>query len=34
MGVLAVENPDVRVLSYSPDPVDTDMLQKRVILRR
>ena len=27
MGVLAVENPDVRVLSYSPGPVDTDMLQ-------
>jgi len=27
MGVLAIENPDVRVLSYSPGPVDTDMLQ-------
>ena len=27
MGVLAVENPDVRVLSCSPGPVDTDMLQ-------
>ncbi len=25
MGVLAVENPDVRVLSYSPGPCDTDM---------
>ena len=27
MGVLAVENPDVRVLSYSPGVVDTDMLR-------
>ena len=25
MGVLAVENPDVRVLSYSPGPCDTEM---------
>lgn len=25
MGVLAVENPDVRVLTYSPGPCDTDM---------
>jgi len=27
MGVLAMENPDVRVLSYSPGAVDTDMLR-------
>ncbi len=27
MGVIAVENPDVRVLSYSPGAVDTDMLR-------
>ncbi len=27
MGVLAVENPDIRVLSYSPAVVDTDMIR-------
>lgn len=30
MGVLAVENPDVRVLSYSPGAVDTAMLRSIV----
>ncbi len=30
MGVLAVENPDARILSYSPGAVDTDMMRSIV----